>query len=216
MPSDAPFGRAFPTWSHVGLWLPPILWMGVIVVLSTDVGSGEHTGRLLIPVLRWLVPGASALQIEALHGLARKAAHGTEYGILAVLWFRAFARGPGWPPGRAAGAALTVALGWALLDEAHQTIVLSRTASLGDVALDVLGAAAATAVARWGWRRAVDVATGALLWAAAAGGALITAVHLWVGLPAGLLWVSAPAAAVALVLRRRYRTAGTSGRTTVT
>jgi VanZ family protein len=190
--------------------------MGLIVGLSTDVGSGEHTGRLLRPLLRWLLPGASPLQIEAFHGLARKAAHGTEYGILALLWFRALARGPGWPPGRAAGAALAVALGWALVDEAHQAVVLSRTASLGDVALDVFGAAAVTAVARWGWRCAVDVATGALLWAAAIGGALTTALELWVGLPAGLLWISAPAAVAALVLRRRYRTAGKSGRTTAT
>lgn len=190
------------TRGRIGLWLPPLLWMGVILVLSTDAASGERTGRLLMPVLRALLPGASPLQIEALHALARKAAHVTEYAILAALWFRAFARGPGWPAGRAGGAVLAIAAGWAALDEARQALVLSRTASLGDVALDVLGAAAATAVAGWGWRGAVDAATGALLWVAAVGGALVIALNLGVGVPAGLLWITVPAAIVALVVRR--------------
>jgi VanZ family protein len=172
------------------------------MMLSTDGASGERTGQLLIPLLHALLPDASPLQIEALHSLTRKAAHVTEYAVLAALWFRAFAGGPGWPAGRAGRAALAIALGLAALDEAHQTFVLSRTASLGDVSLDVLGAATVTAVACWGWRAAVDAATGALLWVAAVGGALIIALNLGVGVPAGLLWITVPAAVVALVVRR--------------
>jgi VanZ family protein len=195
------------TSTRLAFWLPPILWIGVILVLSTDGASGERTGRLLIPVLRAVLPGASPLQIEALHSVTRKIAHVTEYAVLAAMWFRAFARDSGWPAGRAGLAALAIAVAVAALDESHQTLVLSRTASLGDVGFDVLGALAATAVARWGWRPAAEAATGVLLWVAAIGGALIIALNLGVGVPSGLLWITVPAAVVALVVRRLRRPA---------
>jgi VanZ family protein len=176
--------------------------MGVMLMLSTDLGSGAHTSRWLTPVLRLLWPGASPLQIEALHGLIRKAAHVTEYAVLTALWFRALAGDLARSAGRAAGAALGIATGWAVLDETHQAFVLSRTGSPGDVVLDVLGAATAAAVARWGWRRAGEAVTGALLWIAAVGGALLIVLDVGVGVPAGLLWVTVPTAVVALVIRR--------------
>jgi VanZ family protein len=182
--------------------------MGAILVLSTDLGSVEHTGRLLIPLLRSLWPGVSPLQIEALHGLTRNTAHVTEYALLAALWFRTLARGPGWPPGWAAAASLASSAGWAVVDETHQAFILSRTGSPGDVALDMLGAAAAAAVAPWGWRRAVDIATGMLLWTAAVGGALTIALDLGVGVRAGWLWVTVPVAAVTLFVRHLRGPAG--------
>src|SRR5438093_1380572 len=49
-------------------WLPPVLWMGVIVGLSTDTASAEHTGRLLLPVLRWLLPWATPGQAATIAG----------------------------------------------------------------------------------------------------------------------------------------------------
>src|SRR5437867_4091744 len=55
-------------------WLPPVLWMGVIVGLSTDTASAEHTGRLLLPVLRWLLPWATPGQVDTIHGLVRNGA----------------------------------------------------------------------------------------------------------------------------------------------
>src|SRR5712691_7353535 len=74
-------------------WLPPVAWMAVTFWVSTDSGSGEHTSRILLPLLRWLLPWATPEALDAAHLLLRKSAHVTEYAILAALWFRAFRRG---------------------------------------------------------------------------------------------------------------------------
>src|SRR2546430_3860314 len=76
--------------------------MGMIVGLSTDTASAEHTSQLLLPILRWLLPWATPGQVDTIHGLVRKGAHLTEYAILAALWYRAFRRGRTLGP-RAAG-----------------------------------------------------------------------------------------------------------------
>src|ERR1041384_3387802 len=80
-----------------GSWLPPVLWMAVILFLSADTGSAAHTGRFLVPLFRALFPFASPVQLEVLHGLTRKLGHLTEYAVLAGLWLRAFARHGGAP-----------------------------------------------------------------------------------------------------------------------
>ena len=84
-------------------WLPPVVWMALILWFSTDVGSAVHTGAWLRPLLRALAPWATPAQIETIHGLIRKGGHVTEYAILAGLWLRAL--GP-WRAVRPAGAAL--------------------------------------------------------------------------------------------------------------
>jgi len=186
-------------------WLPPLAWMGVILLLSTDAGSVESTSRILLPLLRWILPSATPLQIDALHGLARKAAHFMEYTILTFLWFRALAGGGRWSPGAASWTALGVGLAWACLDEAHQALVLSRTASLGDIALDGTGTLAAVLIARKGWERAADTITTVLLWVALGGGATLLALNAAVGATGTVLWVTTAAAAVVLALRHRRR-----------
>jgi len=184
-------------------WLPPLAWMGVILILSTDAGSAEYTSRMLLPLLRWVLPSATSLQLDALHGLARKSAHVTEYAVLTFLWLRALTAGAGWSPRAAAWTALATGLGWACLDEAHQILVLSRTASLGDIALDGVGTLAAVLVARAGWQHAADATATVLLWAAVGGGAALLALDAAAGVSAAVLWVTTPAAAVVLAFRRR-------------
>src|SRR2546427_3012596 len=98
-------------------WLPPVLWMGVIMLLSTDTGSAAHTGELLLPLLHWLLPWASPGDLAAIHGLVRKGAHLTEYAILAALWYRAFTRGRRLTPPTAGWLAFGISLAWATLDE---------------------------------------------------------------------------------------------------
>ena len=49
----------------------------------------------------------------------------------------------------------------------------------------------------------LDVAALLFLWAAAAGGTLVIAIDLASGVPAGVLWLTVPAAVLALALRRR-------------
>jgi VanZ family protein len=115
--------------------------------------SAEHTSRFLEPLLRWLIPGISPQAIAQAHLYFRKAAHLTEYAILASLLFRAvhFWANSFWK--RAALAFLPAPL-FALGDEFHQAFVPSRTSSLGDVAIDCTGAIIGLALCRWVWARA--------------------------------------------------------------
>jgi len=126
--------------------------------------------------------------------------------VLATLWFLTFTRARRWSPPTAAWAALLISIGWAFLDELHQATQPSRTASVVDVGYDATGALVASIVARAGWRRATETVTTALLWLAAAGGALAIAINLASGVGSGVLWVTAPAA-TALLLRRWRKSA---------
>jgi VanZ family protein len=127
--------------SAIWRWGPLILWMAVISGLSTDAFSAAETGRLLMPLLRLLFPGASPARLDLLHAVVRKGAHVTEFAILAFLWYRALDwRRSGWQT-KAALTALVLAAGFGALDEAHQMFVPSRTASIVDVGWDSLGAA---------------------------------------------------------------------------
>jgi VanZ family protein len=125
--------------------------MGFIFVMSTSVGSAEHTGSILEPLLRWLVPGISPAAINVVHGLVRKGAHVTEYVVLALLCLRAvrisFRRHPSDRFCAAAGFALAISVTYAATDEFHQSFVPGRTSSLGDVLIDACGASAALVVA---------------------------------------------------------------------
>jgi len=111
-----------------------------IFVGSTDLMSSEHTSRFLVPFLRWLSPGISEATLATAQLFVRKCAHVGEYAILAALFFRAFSQGK-MTLGRAAGSAFMLAGSYAILDEFHQSFVLSRTASPYDVAIDLAGAA---------------------------------------------------------------------------
>jgi VanZ family protein len=143
----------------VGSWLPVAAWMAFIFAGSTDAFSSGQTSRFIGPFLRWLWPGLSDAAVESAVFWIRKAAHVTEYAVLAGLWWRALrrpvrrdARPWNWP---VAGQALLGAVLWAAADEIHQAFTLTRGASVGDVALDAAGAALGLLLLRevWAWRR---------------------------------------------------------------
>jgi VanZ family protein len=186
---------------HLKYWLPPVLWMAVIVGFSTDAGSESHTEHWLLPILRELAPWATPALLEALHWLVRKTAHLSEYAILAALWLRAFVRGLNLTPRTAGLLAVAISVAWAILDELHQSFVPSRSASLADVLVDSAGALIALPIAHVGWRQAVDCTTAALLWIALIGGAGFLLVNTILGVPSGPLWLTAPTAALALIVR---------------
>ena len=188
------------------IWLPPLAWMAVILWLSTGDFSAENTGGVLRPLLQWLFPWATASQLTALHELIRKAAHVTEYAVLAALWFITLSRERRWSARKAAWAAFLIAIGWACVDELHQATEPSRTASIGDVAIDTAGALAASVVAWRGWR-VTAVVTTVLLWTAALGGAIVIAINLATGVRSGVLWVTVPFAAALLLVRWRWSAA---------
>lgn len=131
--------------------------------------------------------------MDALHGLARKCGHVTEYSVLAILWARSLG---GWR----LPLALTVAT--AFLDELAQATTLTRTASAADVALDGASAAVAVAIFRDGAATLARLTT-MLLWVAAAGGSALLLIDLAAGAPARWLWLSVPAAWLAIAVRRR-------------
>jgi VanZ family protein len=118
--------------------------MMLIFYGSTDLGAERHTSRYLGPFLRWLVPGISDATVDRLVYGIRKAAHVSEYAVLAALLWRAV-RPPGpedrrpWSWRTALGAVALAAL-YACTDEYHQSFVATRYASVLDVAIDTLGA----------------------------------------------------------------------------
>jgi VanZ family protein len=177
--------------------------MATIAWFSSGEFSADNTGAVLGPIFRWLLPSATDAQLALLHGLVRKTAHVTEYGILAALWFVALTRERGLSRRHAAWLAFVVAVVWACLDELHQTTVPTRSGSAVDVFFDATGAMAASLVGWHGGGRVLDVVTAIFLWTAAAGGALAIAIDLASGVSAGVLWVTVPLAMLALALRRR-------------
>lgn len=117
--------------------------MCLIFAGSTDLLSGEHTSRFIIPFLLWLNPHISFQTIALIQFLVRKAGHVTEYAILAMLLWRALRyrwstiRKSFWKP---ALLALVVAMIYAATDEFHQSFFPSRTATAHDVMIDISGA----------------------------------------------------------------------------
>ena len=112
---------------RIDLWLPPLLLMAVIFVLSDQPDLNSGLG--LIDVI------------------GRKVVHAAEYALLCVLWWR-FLREL-MPSRRATLAAFCVAVAYAVTDEYHQSFVEGRNGTPIDVGSDALGAgASALAVTR--------------------------------------------------------------------
>ena len=131
------------SWGRFRDWLPAIVWACVISSLSTDTFSADHTGRFIIPVLRFVFPRASDSSILLMHALIRKSAHFVEYFIFSVFLTHGLGgEGRGWKL-RWAVWAVAIAAGYAALDEFHQSFVPSRTAAPWDALLDTTGAAVA-------------------------------------------------------------------------
>ena len=131
-------------------WTPAILWACVIFYMSTETFSGQATAEWVIPLLRRLLPHASAQTLNSLHFLIRKSGHVVEYFVFSLLLLYAVrGRRHGWMA-RWGLAAVAVAAGYAITDEAHQAFVPGRVAAVKDVLLDSSGAALAQLIA-WLW-----------------------------------------------------------------
>jgi VanZ family protein len=98
-------------------WLPPLLWAGVMLLVTSMPGSAIP--RPLIPY--------------------DKVVHFTAYGIFAVLLSRDIAQVAGlW---RAVLFALVIAAAFAAADEWHQRFIPGRQTDLADWRADFIGAA---------------------------------------------------------------------------
>ena len=111
----------------------------MIFFLSSDHGSMSETSRIIRPLLQFLFPTTPEETLQLYHAYVRKAAHFTEYAILALLAIRALAMS------FFAGSNLKYILPLVLvviiasLDEFNQSFEVSRTSSFRDVLLDISG-----------------------------------------------------------------------------
>ncbi|MDB5096938.1 MAG: hypothetical protein JWM80_1359 [Cyanobacteria bacterium RYN_339] len=122
--------------------------MGLIFFMSSRQDSGDQSGSLIRMIFDFIGKAPEPAPLEFWHHLLRKAAHFTEYAVLAGLV--AFAR--------AKTARRDLAIAWlaatlfACTDEIHQIYVPHRGPSVWDVGIDSSGAAMAL-VGTWGWLR---------------------------------------------------------------
>jgi VanZ family protein len=121
-------------------WIAAILWLIVIAIESSSLGSSHNTSRILYPLLHFLF-GMDLFRFEYVHFFIRKGGHVFGYGLLSFLLFRAWREtlrlpgAAGWTLRWANLAVLGTAL-VASLDEYHQSFNPERTGSVRDVALD--------------------------------------------------------------------------------
>ena len=133
--------------------------MAVIFSFSSDTQSGQHSSRIIGPILHWFFPNLAPKQVEEVVYFARKCAHETEYAAFAVLLWRARNK-----PSRKnrvvwrwseARFVVLLAMAYAATDEFHQAFVPSRESSVVDVMIDSCGASLGL-LALWGidrWRK---------------------------------------------------------------
>ena len=130
-------------------FLPVVLWMSIIFIGSTDLGSSQRTSRIIGPILRWFKPDVSDETIRAVQAVVRKGAHVAVYAVLALLVWRGrrVVRGVKLADGGWSWAEMWAIIAfcaiYAVTDELHQSFVQSRQGSPWDVGFDSLGATCA-------------------------------------------------------------------------
>jgi VanZ family protein len=129
------------------LWWPVLVWAALMSLFSTAGFSSDNTSHYIIPFLKWLLPHASHNTLELLHHYIRKCAHFTEYFILSLLILRGIRAGQKGTHLRWALVTILLILGYAALDEFHQSFVPGRTAAVTDVMIDTFGGAMAQVAA---------------------------------------------------------------------
>ena len=121
------------------MWLPSAIWLAVIVVESTNLGSSQNTSQILYPLFHFLF-GMEQARFAVWHAVLRKTGHFVGYFTLSVLFFRSWrASFPRLSTRWCLQWATLAFLGTSLvatLDEWHQTFLPSRTGTVRDVLLD--------------------------------------------------------------------------------
>ena len=121
---------------------PMVLLMLAIFIVSSDLGSADHTRPVLASIVRrflpWLAQQMTPTMIDVTDFIIRKVAHVTEYAVLSLLVSRSVGikmnstiRERLVPAG--------ISSLYALSDEFHQSFVPSRGATYTDVLWDTLG-----------------------------------------------------------------------------
>lgn len=110
--------------------------MAGIYYLGSDQGSSEQSGGLL----EWLFPQLTGAQVDGLNFVVHKCGHFSAYALLGFL--NVHGASITWPARKRVllSAAFLAAVGWAAVDEYHQSFSPSRGGSAWDVLLDAAGA----------------------------------------------------------------------------
>jgi len=138
------------TTRFISRYAPLVIWLAFITIASSDQFSANNTSRFIGPLVLWLFPNTSPEQMATIHFFTRKLAHFSEYALLGLLAARAFRSSPSstisshWFK-----ISILLVVGYALLDEYHQSFVPSRTASIFDSFIDIAGGLTALVVVRW-------------------------------------------------------------------
>jgi VanZ family protein len=107
--------------------------------MSGDLGSGKNTLGLLKWLFSWFVDLEPA-QLKMINFYVRKTGHVLAYGLMNLLWFRAFREQAHYGLWRACLWSLGFCLLFSSMDEGRQWFYASRGASISDVILDMSGA----------------------------------------------------------------------------
>jgi VanZ family protein len=118
--------------------------------MSGDLGSGKNTLGLLKWLLSRLVDLEPA-QLNLINFYVRKTGHAVAYGLMYLLWFRAFRGYADYGARLACLWSLGFCLFYASMDETHQWFHSSRGASVYDVILDMSGTGLAALISGAVW-----------------------------------------------------------------
>ena len=147
--SDRPPAASSDWLGTLQRWVPVVVCAAFISWFSTDAFSARSTNSYIDPVLRLFLGDLTPAGFRFGHSIIRKSAHMIEYAILGALTVRAMTT-PGARISRTLiMRTLVVCAVYALLDEAHQTLVPSRTGSGIDVMIDIAGATLGTLLMAW-------------------------------------------------------------------
>jgi len=132
-------------------WLPPVLWSLAMLAVPRGLVPGETT----LGPLKWLVSWfawVNSYDLQILNLYLWKTGQALTFGVLYVLWFRAFQGYAGAGGGRACLYALGLCLYVPLLQEGLRALTLTRGTSMYEVILDMSGVSLAVLVTAAVWR----------------------------------------------------------------
>jgi VanZ family protein len=126
------------TW--ISAWLPVLIGIGLIASESTASMGADHTSGPLRLLFQALFGHVTDVRWEEIHFLIRKCGHFVGYGLLGLVWLRAWRMtAPRLRFVSCAGLALLCTGMVACCDEWHQSFLPNRGASASDVLLDCGG-----------------------------------------------------------------------------
>lgn len=94
---------------------------------------------MIVPLIKFFISGISDDNAEFIHFFIRKSGHITEYFILCGLIVRAYCKGYISITYKQILYSLFIVALYASCDEIHQSFVATRTASITDIGIDIIG-----------------------------------------------------------------------------